>query len=43
MLSGWAHKQTLLLGRVVEAEEREAYFECAWALFLNGVKASAEI
>ncbi len=43
MLSGWAHKQTLLLGRVVEAEERDAYFECAWSLFLNGVKASAEI
>jgi AcrR family transcriptional regulator len=40
MLSGWAHKQTLLLGRVVGADERDAYFECAWTLFLNGVKTS---
>jgi hypothetical protein len=43
LLSGWAHKQTLLLGRAVEAEERDAYFECAWTLFLNGVKASPDV
>ncbi|HVY34630.1 MAG TPA: TetR/AcrR family transcriptional regulator [Caulobacteraceae bacterium] len=39
MLVGWAHKQTLLLGAVVSAEERDAFFDCAWSLFLNGVKA----
>ncbi len=43
MLSGWAQRQTLLLGVDVEAAERNAFFECAWALFLNGVKASAEV
>jgi hypothetical protein len=40
LLAGWAHKQTLLLGAVVGAEERDAFFDCAWNLFLNGVKAS---
>jgi AcrR family transcriptional regulator len=40
MLSGWAHKQTLLLGVVVKAEERDAYFECAWSLFLDGANAA---
>ncbi len=41
LLSGWAHKQTLMLGAVVGAEERDAFFDCAWSVFLNGVKASA--
>jgi hypothetical protein len=41
MFSGWAHRQTLLFGVVVEAEERDAFFDCAWGLFLNGVKAAA--
>jgi hypothetical protein len=40
LLSGWAHKKTLLLGAVVGAEERDAFFDCAWGIFLNGVKAS---
>jgi AcrR family transcriptional regulator len=40
LLSGWAHKQTLLLGAVVGAEERDAYFDGAWSMFINGVKAS---
>jgi AcrR family transcriptional regulator len=40
LLSGWAHKQTLLLGAVVGAEERDAYFDCAWSLFLDGARAS---
>jgi AcrR family transcriptional regulator len=43
MLAGWANRQTLLLGVVVEPEARDAYFDCAWTLFLNGVKASAEV
>jgi AcrR family transcriptional regulator len=41
LLSGWAHKKTLLLGMVVKPEERDAFFDCAWSLFLNGVKGSA--
>jgi len=43
MLSGWANKKTLLLGVAVEAEERDAFFDCAWTMFLDSVKASAEL
>jgi AcrR family transcriptional regulator len=39
LISGWAHKQTLLLGAVVGSEERDAFFDCAWSIFLHGVKA----
>jgi AcrR family transcriptional regulator len=38
MVMGWASKQTLLGRAVVEDTERDAFFECAWGLFLNGVK-----
>jgi AcrR family transcriptional regulator len=38
MVMGWASKKTLLGGQVVAASERDEFFECAWGLFLNGVK-----
>jgi AcrR family transcriptional regulator len=38
LLTGWAQKRALL-GRVAfeDEEERAAYFEAAWGIFLNGV------
>ncbi len=39
MLVGWASKLALMGGVVVEAEERDEFFACAWNVFLNGVKA----
>jgi AcrR family transcriptional regulator len=41
MVMGWAHKQTLLGRAVVEDAERDAFFDCAWGLFVQGVKGCA--
>ncbi len=37
-LTGWATKKSLMLGVAVSQAEREAFFECAWDLFLYGVR-----
>jgi AcrR family transcriptional regulator len=37
MIVGWCHKQSLLLGVPVDAKTRDAFFDCAWRIFLSGV------